>query len=349
MAMSLTGGLDGRIIMALARAAPGSLPCYTFGGTYRDCADVRIARRVAALCSQPHRTISVDERFIGQFPALAAKTVYVSDGTMDVSGAVELYVNRAARAVAPIRMTGNYGSEILRGNVAFRPADVSPTPLTEPFRRLIHEAAEQYAIERRAHPLTFIAFKQVPWFHYARFAVEQSQLALHLPYLDNDLVALAYRAPSPSPGPGDPSLRLIGAHSPALARLPTDRGLSSASCATVRFRRAWQSFTAKAEYAYDYGMPGWLATIDHALGPLHLERLFLGRHKFYHFRVWYRDRLAGYAKDVLLDPRSRSRPYLDGAALERVLDQHARGTMNHTTQIHRLLSAELTQRLLLEQ
>ena len=51
-------------------------------------------------------------------------------------------------------------------------------------------------------------------------------------------------------------------------------------------------FTFKAEYAYDYGMPQWVARIDHVLSPLHLERLFLGRHKYAHYRVWYRDVLV---------------------------------------------------------
>ena len=47
--MSLTGGLDSRMILAWAKASPESLPCYTFGGPYRDCADVRIARRLASI------------------------------------------------------------------------------------------------------------------------------------------------------------------------------------------------------------------------------------------------------------------------------------------------------------
>ena len=38
--MSLTGGLDTRAIMAWHKPSPGSLPCYTFGGTYRECRDV---------------------------------------------------------------------------------------------------------------------------------------------------------------------------------------------------------------------------------------------------------------------------------------------------------------------
>ena len=49
--MSLTGGLDTRMIMAWHKPAPGSLPCYTFGGTYRECRDVIVARQVAALAA----------------------------------------------------------------------------------------------------------------------------------------------------------------------------------------------------------------------------------------------------------------------------------------------------------
>ena len=38
--ISLTGGLDTRMIMAWQKAAPGTLPCFSFGGAYRDCQDV---------------------------------------------------------------------------------------------------------------------------------------------------------------------------------------------------------------------------------------------------------------------------------------------------------------------
>ena len=87
--------------------------------------------------------------------------------------------------------------------------------------------------------------------------------------------------------------------------------------------QARQEFTAKAEYAYDYGMPQWLAKIDRALAPLRLERMFLGRHKFYHFRVWYRDQLATYVQRILLNPLSLSRAHLRGNVVEKT------GTRSH--------------------
>ena len=52
------------------------------------------------------------------------------------------------------------------------------------------------------------------------------------------------------------------------------------------------------------GMPQWVAQIDHLFGWLHLERIWLGRHKIFHFRVWYRDQLAKYVREILFDPRS---------------------------------------------
>ncbi|MFX0136120.1 MAG: hypothetical protein ACFFDN_20940, partial [Candidatus Hodarchaeota archaeon] len=44
--MSLTGGLDTRIIMAHANRPPESFPCYTFGSMSRDSFDVKVARKI---------------------------------------------------------------------------------------------------------------------------------------------------------------------------------------------------------------------------------------------------------------------------------------------------------------
>jgi asparagine synthase (glutamine-hydrolysing) len=95
-------------------------------------------------------------------------------------------------------------------------------------------------------------------------------------------------------------------------------------------------------------MPQWMARIDHLLAPLHLERLFLGRHKYYHFRVWYRDPLAGYLREILLDSRTLSRPYWQRNNLEAMLQHHIKGDRNYTNEIHRVLSLELAHRLFLD-
>ena len=110
------------------------------------------------------------------------------------------------------------------------------------------------------------------------------------------------------------------------------------------------SFCFKTDYAFDYGMPQWYARLDHSLlAPLHLERYFLGRHKFYHFRVWYRDQLSGYVKEILLDRRSLERPYLNGKFAEKMVLDHTCGRMNYTSDITNLLTLELLQRLMIDQ
>jgi asparagine synthase (glutamine-hydrolysing) len=77
------------------------------------------------------------------------------------------------------------------------------------------------------------------------------------------------------------------------------------------------------------------------VAPLHLERIFLGRHKFLHYRVWYRDALAGYIQDVLLDSRTLSRPFLERKSIESMVTGHVRGNRNSTTAIHKMLTMEL--------
>jgi asparagine synthase (glutamine-hydrolysing) len=117
---------------------------------------------------------------------------------------------------------------------------------------------------------------------------------------------------------------------------------------STSFMRAFLEFTFKAEYAYDYGMPQSLAKVDHALSSFHLERLFLGRHKFNHYRFWYRDALSGYVREMLLDSRTLSRPYFDRQNLEAMVQGHLKGNRNYTLEIHTALTLELIHRLFLD-
>jgi asparagine synthase (glutamine-hydrolysing) len=173
-------------------------------------------------------------------------------------------------------------------------------------------------------------------------------LRVRSPFLDNELVALAFRAPVEVATSLEPSLRLIAEGNPELGRIPTDRGLTyPAGSRANRVHRSIQEFLAKAEYAYDYGMPDWLARFDSYLSPLRLERLFLGRQKFCHFRSWYRKPLSGFARQLLLEPAAQKRPYLKPGAMETVLNSHIAGTRNFTLEIHKLISLELIQRVLL--
>lgn len=348
--MSLTGGLDTRTIMASHKPPAGSLPCYTFGGMFRDSRDVVVARRVAHECGQSHEVIRVGKDFLSRFPEYAERTVYLTDGCADVSRSPDLYANERARKIAPIRMTGNYGGEILRRIRAFRPVELLPGLFRQDFVSYLRRAKETYAGLLKAHPLSFAVFKQAPWYQHGVRALEQTQLSLRSPYLDNELVRTVFRAPESAVTSDHIYLRLIADANPTLRRIWTDRGPIDGSPTNLSALagRGVLGFLNKAEYAYDYVMPQWLARIDHVLAPFRMERLFLGRNRFFHFRVSFRDALSEYVRDVLLDRRTRSRPYLEPHALEAVVRGHLKGDRNYTTEIEKLLTLELIHRLFID-
>ena len=263
--------------------------------------------------------------------------------------ASDLYVSEKARAIAPAKVVGTYGSEIVRHAVMFKPMAPADGLFRPDFLTHVHKAGETYKAVRSAHPVTFAAFRQSPWYHHGILALEQTQLTVRSPYLDNNFVRAVYRAPASNNGNGDVRLRLIADGSQKLRRIRSDRGVGGASGpVTSAISRGFLEFTFKAEYAYDYGMPQWVARVDHMFSPLHLERLFLGRHKFLHYRVWYRDALAAYVREMLLDPMTMSRPYLERKSLETVVNGHLRGDRNYTTAIHKMLTLELLHRIFLD-
>ncbi len=347
--MSLTGGLDTRMIMAWRKGQSVSVPCYTFGSMLRENQDVRIARRLAEVCRQPFQEIHAGQEFLSRFPHYAERAVYLTDGCVDVGRAPDLYLNEKAREIAPVRMTGVFGGEILRHFRAFKPEMPAPGLFHPDFLAHLNQARETYKGLVRAHPVTFAAFKQSPWHNYGILALEQTQLSMRSPYLDNDLVRTVYRASGSALDSDEASLRLIADGNPDLSRILTDRGVGGKWRGIPELAaHALLEFLFKAEYGYDMGMPQWVAQIDHMLSFMHFERLFLGRHKVYHFRIWYRDVLGKYVRDILLDSRSLSRPYIERKGLEAVVRRHIKGDRNYTEEIHKALTLELLHRLFVD-
>jgi asparagine synthase (glutamine-hydrolysing) len=172
---------------------------------------------------------------------------------------------------------------------------------------------------------------------------------MRTPFVDNELVRALFRAPASTLANNDLRVRLIEDGSPDLRKIRTDLGFAGGGGRLAEeMSRRFHRFTMSTEYAYDYGMPQWLAQIDHRLSALRLERIFLGRHKFTHFRVWYRDALANYVREMLLDSRTLSRPYLQRGTVERLVNGHLKGNRNYTTAIHKILMLEHLHRLFLD-
>lgn len=343
--VSLTGGLDTRIIMAWHKAQAGTMPCYTFGSMYRDNEDVKLARKVAQICNQSHEVITTGDEFLANFPRYAERTVYLTDACVDTGRSPDLYVNEKAREIAPVRMVGTYGSEILLQATMFKAVQPVGGLYRSDLSPWLEKAESTYNVIHQGHQSTFVAFRQSPWHHYGVLELEQTQVAVRTPFLDNDLVKVAYRAPNVENINQECRVKLVESGNPALAALRTDRGTRGLNSYLTR---AALQFSFKAEYAYDYGMPQWLASLDHMFAFVHFERMWVGRHKIFHFRPWYRDQLAPYVREILLDSRSLARPYLNRDSVTNIVKCHLNGTRNYTVELNRILTLELAHRLFID-
>src|SRR5205085_3053987 len=185
---------------------------------------VIVARRIAEACGQSHQVIQAGDEFLSRFGQYAERAVYLTDGCVAVNHAPDLYLNEAAAEIAPVRITGNYGGEVLRRVRAFKPADPLPGLFTRDFLSSVETAKQTYARVIDVHPLSFAVFRQAPWHHYGLLSLEQTQLSLRSPFLDNDLVRTVFRAPQSACANDNVSRRLIADGNTALTCIRTDRG-----------------------------------------------------------------------------------------------------------------------------
>lgn len=347
--MSLTGGLDTRMIMSSYPMSCNEFPCYTYSSNLRESLDSAIARKVANGCGQPYEKLTLETDFFHNFDNYARRTIYLTDGYLDVRNAFELYFSQKARELAPIRITGNYGSELVRNVDYIKPSMQCAEIFNKDFTPLLTDAVARFTDARNMHPKTYGAFRLIPWYMYGRLAVARSQLTFRTPYMDNRLVGMLYRIPPELQTSRELSLRLIADGNPSIAAIPTDRGIVyKPATLLTKMRKLYYEGLFKAEYLFNDGMPRWLARADFLIRPLKIETFFLGRHKLDFPRIWFRDQLAAYVKSILLDTKSLTRSYLNKGAIEKMITLHTTGSHNYSMEINLALSLELLQRCLFE-
>jgi asparagine synthase (glutamine-hydrolysing) len=346
-ALSLTGGLDSRVIMAFAQGVPGPHRAYTYDGLYRDCFDVRLAREVSKVGGFEHEVLRLERDFLYRFPELAERTVWVTDGAADISVSHELYLSRRARDIAPVRVTGNYGSELFRGVNTFKPLQLSPRVLAHPFRAAVVTAEACFESTRTVHPVSFAAFHELPSNLYGRLAAAQSVLTVRSPFTDNTLIALAYQTPAREHNVTAGWARLIRDCAPGLAAIPTDRHHLGKSSALRSLKRAMNEALFKAEWYYDAGMPGWASRLDRWLATKRRPPFFVGSHKIQHYRLWFRDEFAEYIESLVPD-QSAVCDYVDARVYRHMVGLHRTGAANYVREITAVATLALVDRLLVK-
>jgi asparagine synthase (glutamine-hydrolysing) len=348
--ISLTGGLDSRMIMACLDAPAGTVPCYTFGSMYRDTYDVSVGREVARWCGQPHKVLQLGPGFLVDARRTLEQSSYISDGYIGFSGAAELYLNRRAREIAPVRMTGNWGGELLRGVRAFKYHVPKGGFLTPVLAHALEESAAVFSGAAAVHPLSYTLFHHMPALGYGRYAVERSQVTMRTPFLGTELVEWLYRAPTSARRASDAASAHVIRRRPELLAIPTDFGLLGTDSGAVRSLRRWaRKGLFKAEYLASHGAPDWFAALSASFTGGLIERPFLGLHKFQHFRSWFREELAGVLRETLVNGRQGELDaWFDMRRVRVMVEAHIRGRANYTDEIDKLVTVANTGRLLLQ-
>jgi asparagine synthase (glutamine-hydrolysing) len=342
--VSITGGLDTRMIMAcLPELRPGP-PCYTFAGLAGEPEDARVGRTVATACRLPHHTLRVTTDFLERFGEYVDRTVRITDGCAGATGAHEIHLTAQARELAPVRVTGNFGSEILRGVSTLRPMISTDEHFSLAFRPLV-QAATPGALP--AHPVTRAAFAEVPWHLCGTMIAGRSQVVFRTPYLDEDVVRLAYRVPAADRVGSGPALRLIVGALPELARIPTDRGLRAGDGRVSSIiRRGMAEVLFKLDYLDKEGAGDRQLPFGPLLRVLRKTPL-LGRHKYLEYRAWFQHELAPYVSQVIHDPRVAALGYWDMRALLTLHGAHRDGRRAAVAELGTVLTLEAVDRLLL--
>jgi asparagine synthase (glutamine-hydrolysing) len=344
LGISLTGGLDTRMIMACLPPLPRPPICYTFAGLRGDTLDARLARRVAAECGFDHRILRIGRDFLSEYGSHVDKSVYITDGCAGATGAHEAYLNAQARELAPIRLTGNFGSEVLRGMSTFKPLGLSPQLVIPDLRTV--DVAQVAAEQGGQSPVTFAAFREIPSNLFGTMAAAKSQVIFRTPYLDNDLVALCYRAPSSVRESASSAMRLVNNARADLAHIPTDRAVTiNTRGPGYLLKRLAAECSFKLDYIYSEALPRALMPLDAAIGRLATFGL-IGQHKYLPYRVWFRNELATYIRDVLTDDATLRMGYWNRTFLATLADAHVKGHQNFVREIHAVITLAAVDRLL---
>jgi asparagine synthase (glutamine-hydrolysing) len=320
--------------------------CYTFSGENRDTLDALLAAQVAEVCGLEHQILRIGPDFFSDFASHVDRTVYITDGTLGSLGAHEIYLSNQARALSPVRLTGVFGGEILRGVSMFKPLHLVHRLVDADLAETVTSCTRGWSHDGE-HPVTFAAFRELPEQRFAITAASRSQTSFRTPYLDNEFVALAYQAPETIRRSSDCTSSLVKANNPSLSKLPTDMGeLGEANRVAVALRRIFAKVACQLDYFRSEGLPEGLSRLDSLLTQISSALGIAGLHKYLPYRIWFRRELAAYVDGILKDPQVRQSSLWDSRFFEHMASDHATGRENYVREIDAVLTLNAIERLL---
>jgi len=356
--LSLTGGLDTRMILAGKKLSPGELPCYTYAGSYRETLDERIAPRVARACGQTHEILRLDDnKFLSEYPSHVEKSIYISDGLQNVEKADGLYFSKLSRQIAPIRLTGIYGSQVLKGVSGLQERLPYSQLINPDFNQNINSALETYSSVSKINDLSLMLFNEISFWWNGFISTQSSQVAVRSPYLDNDFIKVLYKFPwRDFDFASKFQLDFIRRNNHQLMSFPTTGSyggnyspvISGMINQFLKFLIVTDKIYIRERLPYFDSLTHWVGRLDSFFSPLQADKLIMGFTDFRRYRIWYRDQLSQYLREVLLSKRTYDRPYWNKLYLEKVVNDHIDGRGTYLREIRKVFQIEMIHRVLLE-
>ncbi len=293
---SLTGGHDSRMIAACIKNLDISPVAYTFSGNESLTRDVIIAKAVANAMGMEHHAIKLEQDFFSEFDQYSDKTVYVSDGMLGICGAHELYLNAKAKELSPVRLTGNFGGEILRSVTTFKTKKIAHEVFSYDFRVLIRNFEKTF-YNSYSNAVEYAAFKEVPWNLFGTYSAAKSQIIFRTPYLDKEIVKMAYNAHDKIEL-HDIQKDIVRNNLPILSFIPTDREDHYTDFRIVDLlKKAYYEGAFRIGYYLNEGMPDYLGIFNFLIDKLDTKNRIVGLHRYLYYRKWFKNELFEFLQN----------------------------------------------------
>ena len=350
--LSLTGGWDTRAILSVISSLGYSMPCCTWRGSYRDSLDVRLAKKVAKTLGLQHHVLSIGRDFFENFSDFAHKTIYISDGSADVFKSHELYFNRLARVLGPIRLTGKYGTQTASRRFFTLKPKIDKRVFSGPFLSDIKDL--QHYIRPFEGRESIMEVIRSAW-PSGYLSIENSQLVVRTPYTDKEFVMLVFGAPDTYLQGRNIQTSIIRRNCPPLADIPSDKSGYIKSEHTLKNIKLWfissifKSLTTLDKAYLHFDVPHIFTRMDPFMKFTKLEKMFLGFSYLDSYRRWIKNELRDFAQSILLDERTLSRPHFNPEFIKKMTSDHFGNRANYIGEIGKIISLEIWHRLFIDQ
>jgi asparagine synthase (glutamine-hydrolysing) len=352
----LSGGLDSSTVVAfMARAAAGRVRTFSIGFDEESFDELAFARQVATRFGTEHSEYVVKPDALEVLPLLAAQ---FDEPFADSSAIPTYYVSKITREQVTVALSGDGGDENFAGYRRYARAQA------------LHERFDHGA-GRLVRPLLALGARLLPQGMRGRGYLEllgEDELARYFRMvtahdtadLRRVLTRDACRHMTPEASPEHFRRLAAEAKAPdyvsALQALDIRTYLPEDILTKVDRTSMMVSLEARVPLL-DHVLMEFMATMPVGLkmregaGKAILRRVMaadlpedvLSRRKMgfgVPLGAWFRRELAGYARDVLLDRRTRERGVFDPRALAALLDEHQAGPRDRSAQIWSLLAFE---------